>query len=145
MTLDEAIQHAQEIANKGCDQCAKDHQQLAEWLTELKQRREADEVKPKTIYDAEDGDIMYYNGSNELEYVIIFESFHYPEYGPADGINHYIFYCPTEDWFDQSGRMHINYWEWTKLKYATDEQKQTLFDALKKYGHAWDPENKKLN
>ena len=40
MTLDEAIKHAQEIANNGCDQCAKDHQQLADWLIELKQRRE---------------------------------------------------------------------------------------------------------
>ena len=54
MTLDEAIQHAQEIADKGCDQCAKDHQQLAEWLTELKKRRDAE---PWTIYDANDGDI----------------------------------------------------------------------------------------
>lgn len=40
MTLDEAIQHAQEVANKGCDQCAKDHQQLADWLKELKELRE---------------------------------------------------------------------------------------------------------
>lgn len=39
MTLDEAILHAEEIANKGCDQCAKDHKQLAEWLKELKRLR----------------------------------------------------------------------------------------------------------
>lgn len=56
MTLDEAIQHAQEIADKGCDQCAKEHQQLAEWLTELKNRRDAE---PWTIYDANDGDKDY--------------------------------------------------------------------------------------
>lgn len=39
MTLDEAIQHCQE---KSCDNtgCAKDHQQLGEWLTELKHYRE---------------------------------------------------------------------------------------------------------
>lgn len=39
MTLDEAIKHAQEIADKSCDQCAEDHRQLAEWLKELKKRR----------------------------------------------------------------------------------------------------------
>ena len=40
MTLDEAIQHAQDVANKGCDQCARDHQQLADWLRELKEFKE---------------------------------------------------------------------------------------------------------
>lgn len=39
MTLDEAIQHAQEVADFGCDQCSKDHQQLADWLRELKELR----------------------------------------------------------------------------------------------------------
>ena len=38
MTLEEAIEHCKEVAatcsNKGC---AQDHQQLAEWLEELKQ------------------------------------------------------------------------------------------------------------
>lgn len=39
MTLNEAIQHCQE---KSCDNtgCAKDHQQLGEWLLELKHYRE---------------------------------------------------------------------------------------------------------
>ena len=42
MTLDEAIQHCKE---KSCDNtgCAKDHQQLGEWLTELKHYREKSE------------------------------------------------------------------------------------------------------
>ena len=44
MTLDEAIQHATEVAatctNK---ECSLDHKQLAEWLEELKQRRLKDE------------------------------------------------------------------------------------------------------
>ena len=39
MTLDEAIEHAQEIADKSCDQCAEDHRQLTEWLKELKKLR----------------------------------------------------------------------------------------------------------
>ena len=70
MTLDEAIKHAEEVADKkerekqkwerwlehdsdnravaekeSCDLCAKEHRQLAEWLKELKQLREQE---PKT-------------------------------------------------------------------------------------------------
>lgn len=52
MTLDEAIKHAEEVAeqnewfeknyleNKGCKECAEEHRQLAEWLKELKHLRE---------------------------------------------------------------------------------------------------------
>lgn len=44
MTLDEAIQHCreqvQEQAKKGCYSCAEEHQQLAEWLKELKAYKE---------------------------------------------------------------------------------------------------------
>jgi hypothetical protein len=41
MTLDEAIKHAEEVANgmtaQGeCPECAADHRQLAEWLKELR-------------------------------------------------------------------------------------------------------------
>ena len=40
MTLDEAISHCEEVANR-CDnrECASEHRQLAEWLRELKERR----------------------------------------------------------------------------------------------------------
>lgn len=58
MTLDEAIAHCKEEAERqrqkvpqyehlnlmyaaeGCKECAAEHEQLAEWLTELKQRKE---------------------------------------------------------------------------------------------------------
>ena len=56
MTLDEAIKHAEEVAEEkenegkllcqsegasiGCLTCAKEHRQLAEWLKELKRLRE---------------------------------------------------------------------------------------------------------
>lgn len=41
MTIDEAIRHAKEIAdNSECTECAKDHEQLAVWLEELKELRE---------------------------------------------------------------------------------------------------------
>ena len=38
MTLDEAIEHAEERA-RGNDQCAKDHAQLSDWLRELRRAR----------------------------------------------------------------------------------------------------------
>ena len=59
MTLDEAIEHAEEVAEEKeeqaweaqlqeeyitCKDCAKEHRQLAEWLKELKQLRK----QPKT-------------------------------------------------------------------------------------------------
>ena len=45
MTLDEAIVHAREVASRKfddrvhCIKCAEEHEQLAEWLEELKQYR----------------------------------------------------------------------------------------------------------
>lgn len=58
LTLDEAIKHCEEKARElreqpfkikmdiediaDCEECAEEHEQLAEWLTELKERREAD-------------------------------------------------------------------------------------------------------
>ena len=43
MTLDEAIKHAEEVA-KECTPCGRDHQQLADWLNELRDlRRNNDE------------------------------------------------------------------------------------------------------
>ena len=36
MSIDEAIKHAEEVANSSCEKCAEEHRQLAEWLKELK-------------------------------------------------------------------------------------------------------------
>ncbi len=62
MTLDEAIQHCKEVAKESkeaeltyarenayetaisCKACGQEHEQLAKWLEELKQRREAEPV-----------------------------------------------------------------------------------------------------
>lgn len=37
MTIDEAIKHCEEVANRhgGCKECADEHRQLAEWLDKL--------------------------------------------------------------------------------------------------------------
>lgn len=56
MTIDETIKHSEEVAERyekmedshdeklkeECLQCAADHRQLAKWLVELKEHREAD-------------------------------------------------------------------------------------------------------
>jgi len=39
LTLDEAIEHAQERALQECSACAREHAQLAAWLMELKELR----------------------------------------------------------------------------------------------------------
>jgi hypothetical protein len=58
MTIDEAIRHCEEVAEKMNDcECAADHRQLAEWLTELKELREifskvdTGAIKPKDYLD----------------------------------------------------------------------------------------------
>ena len=74
MTIDEAIKHCEEVAS-GCEweamkcdesdgyeshvkaeslNCAADHRQLAEWLVELKELREADVKRGKWVEKAED-------------------------------------------------------------------------------------------
>ena len=59
MTLDEAIKHAEEVAeqnewfeknyleNKGCKECAEEHRQLAEWLKDYKRLLEQEPVLDK--------------------------------------------------------------------------------------------------
>ena len=42
MTLDEAIEHAEEVANRECKRgsaCGEEHRQLVEWLRELRDYR----------------------------------------------------------------------------------------------------------
>lgn len=49
MTLDEAIEHAQQVAATAeCEACREEHRQLAEWLIELKRCRltKVDEMGP---------------------------------------------------------------------------------------------------
>ena len=65
MILDEAIKHAEEVAeqnewfeanyleNRGCKECAEEHRQLAEWLKELKKYKEKD--TPQLVIYSGDG------------------------------------------------------------------------------------------
>lgn len=71
MTLDEAIKHAEEVAEKNekqaswfwckegnpnyenCVKCAEEHRQLAEWLRELKKYRESSRTENRCKQDAD--------------------------------------------------------------------------------------------
>lgn len=68
MTLDEAIEHCEEVATKNCSECAEEHQQLANWLHTLKYLEE-NAVMP--IYKKQDWlDIANYYGIKQIPVAI---------------------------------------------------------------------------
>ena len=76
MTIEEAIKHAEEVAEEkekegkllcsseagsiGCLECAAEHRQLAEWLRELKQLRQAIKDARREIIDR----AQFYDSNN---------------------------------------------------------------------------------
>ena len=63
MTLDEAIEHASEVAD-GCGECAEEHEQLAEWLRELRLARMKVDLL-KTLRDGFKADAQKYKAEND--------------------------------------------------------------------------------
>ena len=57
MNLEEAINHCKEVAKSKCDSCGAEHEQLAEWLIELKEHRESD----KRVYDKLQAEMFDYS------------------------------------------------------------------------------------
>ena len=56
MTLDEAIEHAREVADQGCGKCAEEHSQLADWLKELQMlKKESETMSCKYCSDMDYG------------------------------------------------------------------------------------------
>lgn len=63
MTMEEAIKHCEEVAERlegkdgyaytdsTCDECAKEHRQLAEWLREVEESRKVIDVFLQTFID----------------------------------------------------------------------------------------------
>ena len=56
MNLDQAIEHAEEVASNGCagEECSLEHKQLADWLKELRQLRDIlspnpDDERPQRV------------------------------------------------------------------------------------------------
>lgn len=81
--LTEAITHAREVAkeirqaneempngcklSKGLCECAAEHEQLADWLTELQERREADKwISVKDKLPEEETDVLVCNGKGDM-------------------------------------------------------------------------------
>lgn len=51
MTLDEAIEHCDEVVQKeDCSKCAKEHEQLKEWLEELKELKNPQPYKFEDLH-----------------------------------------------------------------------------------------------
>lgn len=80
MTIDEAIKHAREVAEcreDMCDSCRKEHQQLADWLEELKLYKNLDLETPQHFtkeqsdwikkYCIEKNKEFYKQGVNDLK------------------------------------------------------------------------------
>ena len=59
MTLEQAIAHAKEVAASKCDECGKEHQKLAEWLSELNGYKDKTYIEP---------DFLIRNGFEKREY-----------------------------------------------------------------------------
>ena len=64
MTLDEAIEHAEEVATTRCGECAEEHKQLADWLRELKRARMKIDLL-KILRDGFKADAQKYKAENE--------------------------------------------------------------------------------
>lgn len=69
MTLDEAIIHAEEVADSRCDECGREHNQLAEWLKELKAYKEQEPYQKdcrlcKEFDECENGKKGHENGTS---------------------------------------------------------------------------------
>ena len=75
LTIDEAIQHAREKAeeqrkdNDTCIECAREHEQLAEWLEELKEYKELEKkgLLLKLPYNIANHGIVYFVDEKDLE------------------------------------------------------------------------------
>lgn len=101
MTINEAIIHAEEIAEeqeyhvrmKGkvnaseCYECAKEHRQLAEWLKELKSFKEKDEAKA-----------VHYEGDGYADGAMVYDTAVCPNCGhefEEDSENWGCEFCPN--------------------------------------------------
>jgi len=76
MEIKQAIAHAKEVAASKCDECGKEHQQLAEWLAELAGYKDktyiSDEWLTKNGFERQNYDtFLYCNDSVEISARIV--------------------------------------------------------------------------
>lgn len=94
-------------------------------------------VKEKDIAQFKDGDVVVYRYGEDATTIAILQ-------GEVDTISKYLF---IEDYVSLDSveglLLDSNYTDAaTDVRYATEEEKQKLFDALAKEGKAWDAEKK---
>lgn len=103
-----------------------------------KLNRETLEIE-KTQPEFKDGDILAAPSSFfEGDYVFIFKGY--------DNQNYLCYYVAVDNDSDKLYFSHSNAWCYNSnaVRYATDEDKQRLFEALAKEGKAWDAEKKAI-
>ena len=110
MTLDDAISHARTVAKNvrynaytfteqdlldencrqakaECLECAAEHEQLAEWLTELQERREADRwISVKERMPESRIEVMVYCPELKTQYCAFYADKHWQVFGAYDTI-----------------------------------------------------------
>lgn len=96
-------------------------------------------VKENYITQFKDGDVVVYHYGEDATTIAILQ-------GEVDTISKYLF---IEDYVSLDSveglLIDSNYTDAaTDIRYATEEEKQKLFDALAKEGKAWDEEQKKV-
>lgn len=96
-------------------------------------------VKDKDISQFKDGDVVVYHYGEDASTIAILQ-------GEVDTISKYLF---IEDYVSLDSveglLLDSNYTDAaTDVRYATEEEKQKLFDALEKEGLTWDAEKKEL-
>lgn len=96
-------------------------------------------VKENDITQFKDGDVVVYHYGEDATTIAILQ-------GEVDTISKYLF---IEDYVSLDSveglLLDSNYTDSaTDIRYATEEEKQKLFDALAKEGKAWDEEQKKV-
>ena len=94
-------------------------------------------VKEKDIAQFKDGDVVFYHYGEDATTIAILQ-------GEVDTISKYLF---IEDYVSLDSveglLLDSNYTDAaTDVRYATEEEKQKLFDALAKEGKTWDAEKK---
>ena len=106
MTLEDAIKHAKEVAkekrkeyeracalnvpSEGFCECAAEHEQLAEWLTELQERREADRwVSVKDKLPEEYGNYLVFTDDGDIDIGVYHPRYIVPQWSMCDADGFY--------------------------------------------------------
>ena len=71
MTIEEAIRHAEEVAQCKCDECGNQHRQLANWLKELVVLRSKLKVADDSLEKITTGCFSHKDGDKPIVQVII--------------------------------------------------------------------------